>query len=182
MGYQALSANTTGSGNIGLGAGAGISLATGNNNIDIGNGGMVGESGRIRIGDPAINTAIFIAGIAAMSPSAPIQAVLVDPVTGQLGSADIGSFPPGPQGAQGPQGPQGDQGPPTMQPQSIAAVTSSGCRASSICIKEAQRAAARSFPKLAISMIAVWSHHSHPRQRNTTKPGITPPSSPGAPT
>jgi trimeric autotransporter adhesin len=33
-----------------------------------------------------------MAGITAMTPAAPNQAVLVDPVTGQLGSADIASF------------------------------------------------------------------------------------------
>src|SRR5262249_61838274 len=116
MGYQALATNTTGNGNIALGARAGINLTTGDNNIDIGNQGVAGESGAIRIGDPAINTATFIAGIDTMNPAAPIQAVLVDPVTGQLGRADVGSFPPGPQGSQGdpgtagPQGPQGEQG------------------------------------------------------------------------
>ena len=111
MGYQALSANTTGSGNIALGASAGINLTTGDNNIDIGNEGTAGESRAIRIGDSAIHTATFIAGITAMSPSSPIQVMLVDPTTGQLGRADVGSFPSRPQGSPGPQGPQGDQGP-----------------------------------------------------------------------
>ena len=46
----------------------------------------------IRIGDPAVHEGIFLAGITAMSPEAPNQALLVDPTTGQLGSADVGSL------------------------------------------------------------------------------------------
>ncbi len=60
---------------------------------------MAGES-NTRIGDPDLHQAIFVAGITAMNPNAPIQALLVDPSTGQLGRADLGSFPPGPQGPQ----------------------------------------------------------------------------------
>ena len=37
-------------------------------------------------------TGIFLAGITAMTPEAPNQAVLVDPTTGQLGSVDVGSL------------------------------------------------------------------------------------------
>src|SRR5215216_1381228 len=111
VGAAALLNNTTGNGNISLGADAGISLTTGDNNIDIGNDGVAGESSTIRIGDPAVHETIFVAGIIPMSPAAPIEAMLVDPITGQLGSADVGSFPPGPQGPPGPGGPQGPPGP-----------------------------------------------------------------------
>ncbi len=91
-GAFALFNNSTGSGNIAIGYQAGLSLTTGNNNIDIGNIGFATESNTIRIGDPAIHAGVFIAGIIAMNPATPNQAVLVNPATGQLGSADIASF------------------------------------------------------------------------------------------
>ena len=87
-----LQSNTVGSGNIALGYQAGSSLTTGNNNIDIGNVGVASESNTIRIGDPAIHGSVFVAGITAMSPAAPNQGLLVNPATGQLGSADVSSF------------------------------------------------------------------------------------------
>jgi uncharacterized coiled-coil protein SlyX len=91
-GAFALQSNTVGSGNIALGSQAGSSLTTGNNNIDIGNVGVASESNTIRIGDPAVHGSVFVAGITAMSPAAPNQAVLLNPATGQLGSADVSSF------------------------------------------------------------------------------------------
>ena len=91
-GAFALYNNTLGGGNIAIGYQAGSALTTGNNNIAIGNIGVAGESNTIRIGHPAIHAGIFLAGITAMSPAAPIQAVLLDPATGQLGSADVSSF------------------------------------------------------------------------------------------
>ena len=67
----------------------------------------------IRIGDLAVHEGIFLAGITAMTPEAPNQAVLVDPTTGQLGSADVGILvgPTGPTGATGATGAMGLQGP-----------------------------------------------------------------------
>jgi trimeric autotransporter adhesin len=91
-GALALYNNSVGGGNIAIGYQAGSALTTGNNNIAIGNIGAAGESNTIRIGDPAIHAGIFLAGITATSLGAPNQAVLVNPATGQLGSADISSF------------------------------------------------------------------------------------------
>jgi hypothetical protein len=59
-GFQALH-NNRGSFNIGLGNQAGYNLTGGNRNIDIGNGGVAGESNTIRIGN--IQTATYIVGI-----------------------------------------------------------------------------------------------------------------------
>jgi len=55
--------NTTGSDNVALGNEAGGNLTIGDHNIDIGNRGIVAEANTIRIGDPAVQTATFIAGI-----------------------------------------------------------------------------------------------------------------------
>ena len=91
-GSFALYNNSAGGGNIAIGYYAGPALTTGNNNIAIGNIGVAGESNTIRIGDLAIHTGIFLAGITAMDPTAPNQAVLVNPSTGQLGSTDVSRF------------------------------------------------------------------------------------------
>jgi Chaperone of endosialidase len=61
-GFNALEHNLTGSNNIAMGMEAGAAI-TGDANIDIGNGGVAGESGRIRIGTERIHTATYIAGI-----------------------------------------------------------------------------------------------------------------------
>ncbi len=62
LGRRAL-LNSTGTGNIGIGTSGGSSLTTGNYNIAIGNGGVAGEGGRIRIGVQGTQTETFIAGI-----------------------------------------------------------------------------------------------------------------------
>jgi len=76
--------NTRGTGNIGLGDFAGQNNTTGDDNIDIGNQGDFYDNATIRIGDPGIQTATFIAGIAdaTISGGAPIY---VNTATGQLG-------------------------------------------------------------------------------------------------
>jgi Chaperone of endosialidase len=53
--------HNTGSFNIALGFQAGLNLTTGSNNIDIGNAGVAGDSGKIRIGKSA--SATYISGI-----------------------------------------------------------------------------------------------------------------------
>jgi len=53
-----------------LGFKAGTGLTTGNNNIDIGNVGVAGENGTLRIGTPSKQNATYVAGIyAATQPS-----------------------------------------------------------------------------------------------------------------
>src|SRR5262249_4467365 len=76
-------ASSTGDSNIAVGIEAGQNLTVGNNNIDIGNEGLAGDSGTIRIGDPSSATACFIAGINGATASGG-TAVYVD-TNGQLG-------------------------------------------------------------------------------------------------
>ena len=83
LGAQALPGNTTGSHNIALGDSAGLFLTTGDNNIDIGSLGVADESSTIRIGEPAAQTATFIAGISGTAVVG--DAVVVDG-DGQLGT------------------------------------------------------------------------------------------------
>ena len=60
---SALFFNTTGGNNIGLGFGGGANLTTGSNKIAVGNPGVAGEGGTIRIGTAGTQTRAFIAGI-----------------------------------------------------------------------------------------------------------------------
>jgi hypothetical protein len=83
IGYAALG-NSTGGNNIAIGDVAGFDLTTGSDNIDIGNRGIAGESGTIRIGRPGTQTATFIAGISGATASGGV-AVFVN-TDGQLGT------------------------------------------------------------------------------------------------
>jgi hypothetical protein len=86
LGRSALDNAITGVSNIGIGYLAGDQVTNGSNNIDIGNLGTSADSNVIRIGDPATHTSTYIAGIAGANVTGG-SAVLVDPVTGQLGIA-----------------------------------------------------------------------------------------------
>jgi len=74
LGDSALVNSTTGDNNIGIGCDAGSSITTGSNNIYIGNLGDDDESNTIRIGDPAIHTRAYLAGI----PAGGLAAILFD--------------------------------------------------------------------------------------------------------
>ena len=75
---------TTGSGNILLGALAGSNFTSSeSNNIDIGSGGVNGESGVVRIG--TAQTATYIAGINGVTPSGSPLPVVIN-ANGQLGT------------------------------------------------------------------------------------------------
>ena len=81
-GWGALRSNTTDGSNIALGLNAGANLTTGSNNIDVGNVGVAGESGVIRIGKSS--TATFIAGIA--GKTVPNGVGVIVNANGQLGT------------------------------------------------------------------------------------------------
>ena len=66
-GSNALNHNTVGNNNIALGYGAGGHLDTGDNNIDIGNRGVTGEAGAIRIGTRGTHRNTSIAGISGVT-------------------------------------------------------------------------------------------------------------------
>lgn len=98
VGYNVLSAITSATGNIALGDSAGSSLTTNNsNNIDIGNAGVSGDSGVIRIGTSAVHTSAYMQGVAGVTVSNQ-SLVTINTSTGQLGSSGSyaeGTFTPG---------------------------------------------------------------------------------------
>jgi hypothetical protein len=84
IGGSALLDNSTGNNNIGLGFQAGQNLTTGSNNIDIGNVGVAGESGTIRIGTGGTQTRTFIAGISGVPVSGGVGVIVG--TNGKLGT------------------------------------------------------------------------------------------------
>jgi len=78
VGFDALQLNTSGSVNIALGYTAGQNLQSGNNNIYIGNTGMTSESGIVRIGQPGIQTATYLAGNVSIGGVSPQQELSID--------------------------------------------------------------------------------------------------------
>lgn len=63
LGTGALIANVTGSNNIAVGAGSGGGITKTNDNILIGNPGLVSDAGIIRIGTPGTHSTIHLAGV-----------------------------------------------------------------------------------------------------------------------
>jgi hypothetical protein len=82
VGYSALGANTSGSNNIALGFQAGLKITAGSSNIEIGNVGVAGDSGVIRLGRQGTQKRTFIAGIRGTTVSG---ATVVASASGQLG-------------------------------------------------------------------------------------------------
>ncbi|HEX4495168.1 MAG TPA: tail fiber domain-containing protein [Thermoanaerobaculia bacterium] len=100
VGFEALASTTTGgnntavgsnallgasgSGNIGIGVFAGGNLGNGSNNIDIGNNPPGNESNTIRIGNTAVQTATFLAGVNGATSSSGVPVYVNS--SGQLGT------------------------------------------------------------------------------------------------
>ena len=99
--------SATGQGNIAVGNAAGSALSQGDNNIYIGNVGVDGESGTIRIGATGTQTT-YLAGAAYVLPGLPAGGCVSVDSSGKLSANQC---PPGPIGATGPTGATGLRGP-----------------------------------------------------------------------
>jgi hypothetical protein len=111
FGISALSNNTTGGYNVAVGYLAGYNLTTGSNNIDLWNVGVAAESGTIRIGTVGTHTNAYFAGIkTSLTTDVSALPVVVDTVTGQLGTGSLVMGPVGPQGVPGATGAKGTTG------------------------------------------------------------------------
>lgn len=87
VGSLALQSNINGTNNIAIGQSAGMSVAAGNsNNIHIGNVGASADNATIRIGDTAVQTAFFAAGIRGVTTGANDAIPVMIDSAGQLGT------------------------------------------------------------------------------------------------
>jgi len=84
VGLNGLVNNTTGNANVALGVSAGSALTTGSNNIEIGNVGVAGDSGKIRLGTEGKQTSTYVAGISGVTVPGGVG-VIVD-ANGHLGT------------------------------------------------------------------------------------------------
>lgn len=84
FGFNAGQSLVSGSSNIAIGASAGNAHSSGDNNIDIGNTGVNGNSGTIRVGTNGTHTTTFIAGIRGATVAGGVT-VMAD-ANGQLGT------------------------------------------------------------------------------------------------
>jgi hypothetical protein len=137
VGVNALSALVDGQNNVAIGAGAGQTVVHGSGNVDLAVAPASDESNTLRIGDPAVQTSTYMAGLTNSATttltstlySNPLQlyAVLVDSTTNQMAGVGLLDLvaaglvgprgPAGPQGAPGVAGPVGPQGPGGVGPQ-----------------------------------------------------------------
>src|SRR5207253_8118110 len=83
-GNHTLFNNPSGNFNIALGNLAGYNITTGSNNIDIGNQGVAGDTGKIRIGKSASGT--YISGIYGKTASSVTGAAVFIDSSGHLGT------------------------------------------------------------------------------------------------
>lgn len=77
-----------GTGNLFLGQGAGSNNGTGSNNVYLINPGVTAENATLRLGDPAVQTAAYVAGVSGVSISGG-QPVVINS-SGQLGTGSAG--------------------------------------------------------------------------------------------
>jgi len=134
FGVRSLRSNIDGSYNIGVGYESGLNITHGSYNIDIGTAGISDESNTIRIGDPNVHSALYLAGATSTTSTTTLTngllnginsqnpgqvlALMVDSTTNQVGGVDLFDLLTGftgPQGAQGPAGPAGPSGPQGIQ-------------------------------------------------------------------
>ena len=86
IGARSLDVLNTGNGNLALGASAGGNLTTGSNNIYLDHTGLSNESGIIRIGTPARQSALFAAGVRGVTTGNNNALAVVVDSAGQLGT------------------------------------------------------------------------------------------------